>query len=138
MHCRFARIEDCPLLGELNHQLVHDEGHRNTMTVPQLAKRMAGWLGGEYRAVIFEEGGTVAGYALYRTEPEYVYLRQLFVQSGMRRRGIGRQALEWLRQNAWREASPVRIDVLVDNTAAQAFWRAVGFRDYCITMEADR
>ncbi|MBL8849362.1 MAG: GNAT family N-acetyltransferase [Planctomycetaceae bacterium] len=138
MHFRFAEIDDCPLLGELNHQLVQDEGHRNPMTVAQLAERMAAWLAGEYRAVMFEDAGTVVGYALYRTEPEYIYLRQLFVRSERRRRGIGRQALEWLRQNAWRDARRVRIDVLVDNATAQAFWRAVGFREYCITMEAER
>ena len=135
---RFAQINDCPLLGELNLQLIRDEGHRNPMTSEQLAERMAGWLAGAYRAVIFEEADTVAGYALYRSESEDIYLRHLFVRSEFRRRGVGRAALKWLWQNGWPDARRVRIDVLVGNATAQAFWRAVGFREYCLTMEAER
>jgi len=72
---------------------------------------------------------------LYRVEPEHIYLRQLFVQPEMRRRGIARRALEWLRQNAWGVRARVRIDVLVGNHSAIEFWRSVGFTDYCLTME---
>jgi GNAT superfamily N-acetyltransferase len=138
MQFRFAKINDCPRLGELNFQLIRDEGHRNPMTAQQLAERMAGWLAGEYRAVVFEEDDAAAGYALYRLEADYIYLRHLFVRAEMRRRGIGRAALEWLWQNAWPDARRVRIDVLVGNATARAFWSAVGFREYCLTMEAER
>jgi GNAT superfamily N-acetyltransferase len=54
---RFATQADCPLLAELNHQLIRDEGHRNRMTVPELTERMRGWLAGEYRVVIFLDAG---------------------------------------------------------------------------------
>jgi len=137
MQFRFARAEDAELLASLNAQLIRDEGHRNPMTVAQLAERMSGWLSGEYKAVIFEGSEEVIGYALFRREPEYVYLRQLFVRPRFRRQGFGRQAIAWLWRNAWTDATRLRIDVLVGNTAGQAFWRAVGFRDYCITMEMD-
>jgi GNAT superfamily N-acetyltransferase len=124
---RFARAEDS------------DEGHRNAMTPAQLAERMSNWLtSGEYRAVLFESGGDVCGYALYRREPDHVYLRQLFVRPEFRRRGIATRALQWLWRHAWPNATQLRIDVLVRNTPARAFWQAVGFRDYCVTMEADR
>jgi GNAT superfamily N-acetyltransferase len=53
----------------------------------------------------------------------------------MRRRGIARRALEWLRHNAWGVRARVRIDVLVGNHSAVEFWRSVGFTDYCLTME---
>jgi len=56
---RPATLDDCGLLAELNHQLIQDEGHRNPMTVPQLEQRMQGFIQGEYRAVIFEDGGEV-------------------------------------------------------------------------------
>jgi GNAT superfamily N-acetyltransferase len=138
MQFRFARQEDCALLAELNSQLIRDEGHRNSMTPPQLTERMSGWLASDYRAVIFENAAEVLGYALYRTEPDYIYLRQFLVCAAVRRRGIGRRAIEWLRCNAWRGAQRVRIDVLVGNAAGIAFWRAVGFRDYCLTMEAEQ
>ena len=122
-------------MAPMNAQLIRDEGHRNAMTVPQLAERMTDWLKAEYRACVFELESKAIGYALYRFEPEYIYLRQLFVQPEMRRRGIARRALEWLRQNAWTVRPRVRIDVLVGNQPGIEFWRSVGFTDYCLTME---
>jgi len=122
----------------MNHALIRDEGHRNRMTVDELAERMALFLSGEYDAVIFDEQGMPAGYALYRRETEYVYLRQFYVAPEYRRRGIGRRAIEWLRANPWRDSPRVRIEVLVNNTPGIAFWRAVGFADYAVTMEWDR
>jgi predicted acetyltransferase len=135
---RFAGLEDCWQLGELNAQLIRDEGHHNPMTVPQLVERMTGFLSTDYRAVIFETGDEIAGYALFRPEPAHVYLRHFFVCQHLRRRGIGREALAWLWQNAWPETAYLRLDVLVHNTAGIAFWKAVGFREYCLTMEAER
>jgi hypothetical protein len=82
---RFAILDDCPVLAELNHQLIRDEGHRNQMTVPELDQRMRGWLTGEYQAVIYEDGGEVVAYALFREEAEEIYLRQLFVVRTMGR-----------------------------------------------------
>ncbi len=134
---RAATMNDAPLLAPMNAQLIHDEGHRNTMTVEQLAKRMSDWLVGEYKAFVFEVDGKPVGYALYRIESEYVYLRQLFVQPKMRRRGIARRALEWLCQNAWGMHPRVRIDVLVGNQSGVDFWRSVGFTDYCLTLERE-
>jgi GNAT superfamily N-acetyltransferase len=134
---RIAIPEDAAILAPLNVQLIHDEGHRNSMSVPQLAERMANWLRGDYQAVIFESTNELIGYALFRRGPEHVYLRQLFVRPEYRRRSIGRQAIQWLWKNAWVGASRLRIDVLIGNTAGAAFWRAVGFREYCLTMEME-
>ena len=84
---------------------------------------------------MFELDGTAVGYVLFCTEPEFVYLRQFYVEVEHRRRGIGRAALKWLRESVWTDAARIRLDVLVGNAAGIAFWRAVGFRDYCLTME---
>jgi GNAT superfamily N-acetyltransferase len=112
------------------------------MTVAELEQRMGGWLStGEYTAVLFindaDDGGDIAGYALFRREPDHVYLRQFFVRADRRRAGIGRAALTWLRQNAWVGVPRVRLDVLVGNEPAIAFWRSAGFHEYCVTMEAE-
>ena len=57
---RFAREGDVAVLGELNHQLIRDEGHRNPMTVPELEERMRGWIeSSAYRAVILELEGSL-------------------------------------------------------------------------------
>jgi predicted acetyltransferase len=132
---RTATSEDCRLLAELNHQLIRDEGHRNPMTVPQLEKRMRDFLAGEYRAVIFESGNEVMAYALFREKPEEIYLRQLFVIRGRRQEGFGRRAVELLRSQIWPRNKRLTVEVLVANHSAVAFWRAVGFADYGLTLE---
>jgi predicted acetyltransferase len=136
MNFRRARLDDCALLAELNHQLLHDEGHRNRkMTIPELERRMKGWLKSEYTAAIFEIDGEVVAYALYREQPDEIYLRQLFVALSRRRKGIGRKTIEILRTEIWPAHKRLTVDVLVHNAAAIAFWRAVGYKDYCLTLE---
>jgi len=135
MTFRRATSNDCNLLAELNHQLIRDAGHRNKMTVPELEQRMRGWLQSEYSSIIFEEKNETVAYALYREPGEEIYLRQLFVIPDCRRQGIGRQAIEILRSQIWPRNKRLTVEVLVKNTAAVAFWRAVGYQDYSLTLE---
>jgi GNAT superfamily N-acetyltransferase len=135
MTFRPATVDDCPRLAELNQQLIRDEGHRNRMTVAELEQRMRGWLAGEYRAVLYEDGGEVVAYALFREQPEEIYLRQLFVVRHRRGQGIGRRAVELLRTQVWPKTKRLTVDVLVANQRGVAFWRAVGYTDYCLTLE---
>ncbi|HEX4614093.1 MAG TPA: GNAT family N-acetyltransferase [Urbifossiella sp.] len=134
MEFRPATPADAAALAAMNGQLIHDEGHRNPMSLAELEARMSGWLAGEYQAVVFHTPSGPAGYALYRHEPEYVYLRQFFVHPECRRTGIGRAAITWLREHCWK-GTRVRVEVLVGNDPGLAFWRAVGFRDYCLALE---
>ena len=135
MTFRFAGRGDCPRLAELNHQLIRDEGHRNPMTVPELEERMKGWLSGEYRAVIYEEAGEIVAYALYREGPEEIHLRQLFVVGDRRGRGVGRRAVEILRSQVWPRTKRLTVEVLVANDRAVGFWRAIGYKDYALSLE---
>jgi GNAT superfamily N-acetyltransferase len=131
---REATDSDLGLLAEWNHQLIRDEGHRNPMTVTQLAERMKAWLAGEYRAVLFSDTEPV-GYALFRKEKELIYLRQFFVRRERRRNGIGREAFSMLREQIWPRGMRLTVDVLCQNQGGVAFWRSVGYRDYCLTLE---
>lgn len=135
---RLATINDAETLATMNHQLIRDEGHRNLMNVAQLTDRMRSWLNADYTAALFETQQSPLGYALFRREPDHVYLRQFFVRSEFRRQGIGRDAIRWLWSNAWTDTTRLRIDVLVGNASGREFWTSVGFHEYCITMEADR
>jgi hypothetical protein len=87
MRHRFATSTDADTLGQLNHQLIRDEGHRNRMSIPELVARIKDWLANGYRVSIFEDDSGVLAYALCH------------------------------------------------NRAGIAFWRAVGFSDYCLTLE---
>ena len=135
MEYRFATDSDLDLLAEWNHQLIRDEGHRNPMTVPELRERMRGWLGGEYKAVIFGPEADPVAYALYRETATEVYLRQLFVRRDRRREGIGRAAMEVLRSQVWPRRKRLTVEVLTANLRAVAFWRSIGYKDYCLTLE---
>ena len=135
MRYRIATAADAHLLAPMNHRLIRDEGHRNAMSVAELKTRMQAWLAGEYQAVLFEDEQGTAGYALFKRDPDWVYLRQFFVQPERRRCGIGKAALTWLLENVWNDAPRIRLDVLIGNSLGIAFWRSVGFGDYCLTME---
>jgi GNAT superfamily N-acetyltransferase len=135
MTFRAATLDDCPRLAELNHQLIRDEGHRNRMTVPELEQRMRSWLSGEYRALIYEDGGEVVAYALFREQVEEIYLRQLFVVRHRRRQGIGHRALGILRSQVWPKGKRLTVEVLVANQRAVSFWRSVGYTDYALSLE---
>ncbi len=133
---RIAQPTDSDLLGELSFQLIRDEGHRNSMSPPELAARMRDWLAGEYEAVLFELEGRLVAYALFCTRPGEIYLRQLFVARGHRRSGIGRSAVDLLRREIWPDGKRLVVDVLSQNHAATTFWRAVRFSDYALTLES--
>lgn len=135
MHIRLASLDDCSLLAAMNSQLIKDEGHRNPMDMQELSKRMERWLQGEYQAAIAAEGDNPVGYALFKNQPEFVYVRQLFVTPSGRRKGVARNLLTWLRTNCWHPDALVRVEVLIGNSGAKEFWRAVGFKEYCLTME---
>jgi len=138
MTFRHAGRDDVGVLAELNHQLIQDEGHRNQMTVPELKIRMTNWLAAKYRAVLFEQEEIVVAYALYRPEGNSTYLRQFFVRRDFRRRGLGRAAMKILLTEVLGASGRVYLDVLVNNTSGWAFWKAVGFEDYAVTLEIVR
>ncbi len=135
MKHRFAMEPDLDLLAEWNHQLIQDEGHRNRMTVSELRERMQGWLAADYTAVLFANEAEPVAYTLYRETSEEIYLRQFFVRRDSRRMGLGRQAMIILREEIWPPKKRLTVDVLSHNTSGIQFWRSVGYKDYCLTLE---
>ena len=131
---RRANEADCQILAAMNQGLIRDEGHRNLMNLAELEQRMRLWLEADYWAMIFTEGDLPVGYALYREEPEYFYLRQFFIAETHRRRGHGRAAIAWLCRNVW-QGRPIRVEALAGNAAGVAFWRSLGFGEYSVTFE---
>src|SRR5690348_8650752 len=113
MTYRSAAVADAQLLASMNQRLIRDEAHRNSMSLAELTSRMQTWLETEYQAVLFEDERGAAGYALFREEPQGVYLRQFFVEPERRRSGVGTAAMAWLLENVWNDAQRVRLDVLV-------------------------
>jgi predicted GNAT family acetyltransferase len=135
MEWRSATTVDVPLLAELNRQLIEDEEHPNSMSLPELAERMRGWLETEYRATLFESEGGVVAYALYR-EDEWarLHVRQFYVTRETRRRGFGREAMRLLQCEVVPAGKAVILEVLTTNATARAFYAACGFTEYSVAM----
>jgi len=131
---RPATESDLDLLAEWNHQLIRDEGHRNPMTVVQLRERLQGWLAGEYQCVVFLTSRDPVAYALYKEEPEEIYLRQLFVRRDQRRQGLGQAAMRILLTQIWPKKR-LSVEVMCGNADAIKFYRRLGYRDYCLRLE---
>ncbi len=135
MEYRFGTDEDLDLLADWNWQLIRDEGHRNSMAIPQLRERMRGWLAGEYKAVIFMVESDPVAYALFKEGMKEIHLRQLFVKRDCRRQGHGRKAMDILKSQIWPRQMRWTVEVLAANDTSVAFWRSVGYRDYSLTLE---
>jgi RimJ/RimL family protein N-acetyltransferase len=134
MDLRRADANDVTLLASWNLDLIRDEGHRNPMSVGELADRMRRWLCSEYTALVFCEGDTPVGYALYRSHEEGgIHLRQFFVARDRRRRGLGSRALELLVESV--APGRVVVEVLTNNWPAIAFWHAARMSEYARTLE---
>jgi predicted acetyltransferase len=114
-----------------------DSKHRNPMNLSQLSRRMRRWLRSGYRAYFFKEDDRVIGYCVFIKEKEYLYIRQFYIERTARRQGLGRKAFQWLRRHIWKKEHRFRMDVLVGNKVAIGFWKSVGFKDYCLTMEKE-
>ncbi len=135
MNYRQAAPSDCELLATLNLQLIEDEGHLRSLSQAELTARMCGWLRrGEYQAIIFEKEDPVV-YALYKIEPEQIFLRQFYVVRDQRRKGLGLRAIQVLRKEIWPQNKRLYLEVLCGNETALAFYRAAGFEGYLVGLE---
>jgi GNAT superfamily N-acetyltransferase len=132
---RPATLEDAPLLGLWNSRLYEDECNPGRKSLEEFVSRMRAWLaGGELKGILFEtEEGPVA-YALYRQDPECLYVRHFYVDRPFRRRSMGRRCVRLLLAEALPPGQQVALDVLETNPNGRAFWQAVGFRPYSRRM----
>ncbi len=132
---RPASLADLELLTRFNADLQRDQGSPQPLAEAALRQRLADWLSrGEYQAVLAERDGQSLGYALYRLEEAAIFLRHLYVAPEARRQGLGRAFYRHLREHLWPAAWPVRLDVLATNRRGQAFWAALGFEPYSLTL----
>lgn len=130
-----ASSADIPDLAVMNRRLIRDEGYRNPMNVSQLQKRMRGWLKRDYQCWVFKRERKSIGYCLFRDDRDHVYIRQFYVERKVRREGVGSRALTWMMEKVWKRKKLLRLDVLVENARGISFWRSMGFKDYCLTLE---
>lgn len=130
-----ATESDAALLAELNLQLMEDEQHPYMLPLEELCARMARWIAGEYRVLLFHNAGRVCGYAVWRAEERGTYLRHFFICRDQRRLGLGRILVDKLRREYFPKDQPLQLEAAIWNKDAIAFWRAIGFQDFGLTLE---
>lgn len=141
MNWRYAEQADLDLLTRLNRCLQEDEG-ANPMELGPLRARLERWLGSDHQAVIFEEQGAVAAYALFRPTNRDrdgaaggIYIQQFYVERDRRRIGIGRRAFELLVAEVWPSDCGILLDTIYENHRAQGFWRSLGFSEHRLSFK---
>ncbi|WP_119301524.1 GNAT family N-acetyltransferase [Dongia deserti] len=131
-----ATRAEAPLLGELNLQLDEDEPHPYPLPLSALTERVTRWIEtGEYEVLLFRRGERVTGYAVWRLEDRGAYVRHFFICRDQRRQGWGRAAMQLLRRDVFPKDRPVQIEAAIGNKAGIAFWHAIGFQDFGLSME---
>ena len=130
-----ADIAEAELLADLNLQLMVDEEHPYPLERPIVVARMRRWIEGEYHVLLFRRGVRIAGYAAWRLEDRGAYLRHFFICRDQRRQGWGRAAIQLLRREVFPKDLPVQIEAAIGNKAGIAFWRAIGFEEFGVSME---
>jgi GNAT superfamily N-acetyltransferase len=136
MEYRFAELGDVPLLAEANARLHIDEGAAERPGRAEIERDWHRRLSGDYRAVIFEHDGRPAAYALYVPEDDTIVLEQFWVRRELRRKGLGREAFELLREEIWRPGARVRTVCPPGVTGAAEFLAAMGFAERGVVFEA--
>lgn len=132
---RASRASELGSLAAWNAQLIRDEGNDTGLALRHIEARLREWLAADYRASVFEVGGTPFGYAIHREMADCTHLRHFFVESAYRRRGLGRRAFELLRSNVFAEDRRILVEALVGNAGGLAFWQGVGFTQRYIGMQ---
>jgi GNAT superfamily N-acetyltransferase len=131
-----ATSAEATLLAELNRQLDEDEPHPYPLPLSALSERMSRWIdSGAYEVLLFRRGERVTGYAAWRVEDRGAYLRHFFICRDQRRKGWGRAAMQLLRREVFPKDLPVQIEAAIGNQAGIAFWHAIGFEDFGLSME---
>jgi len=130
---RFATIDDVPLLLALIHELAEYEHESQAVLITE-AMLIRDGFGAEpkFRAIIAEQDGQPAGYAVFFgaystwTGP-CLFLEDLFVRKSSRGHGVGKAILCEVARIARQESCvAIRLDVLDWNENAIEFYKSLG------------
>jgi GNAT superfamily N-acetyltransferase len=130
---RVATIDDVPLLKKLIHELAEYEREPQAVLITEEQLILDGF-GPEpkFRAIIAEQDGQPAGYAVFFdsystwTGPS-LFLEDLFVREPFRGHGVGRSLLCQVAHIAGQEGChTIRLDVLDWNESAIQFYKSIG------------
>jgi ribosomal-protein-alanine N-acetyltransferase len=80
--------------------------------------------------LVARHNGTLAGFGIMSFGDEHAHLVLLAVRPALRQRGVGRRVVEWLVESALTAGLvSVHVEMRAQNTAAHAFYSALGFSE---------
>lgn len=134
---------DLPGLAALNQELLAADGRRGQFTDAQLIARFREWLSNDHVLTVFIVGDELVGYVLYSigvrdNDEKLVFIRHFIIKDEQRRKGYGRNALEYLTKHAWPKDAQVYVETREDNTPAITFWQHFGFRRFSCVLKLER
>lgn len=139
MQYRLAQFADIPALAEAYLSWVREEGvtadSAAAASPAEAEKLFWDWLGAEHRAVLFEQDGRLAGYALYLPAESEIRLLQFFVRRELRSTEAAQVAIALLSDEVWPPQARVLVEASVHNGARLDLWRSLGFQDHSVTLE---
>lgn len=151
---RFAEEGDLPQVNELRRQVsdLHAKG-RPDIFKPGFCQELQDrghemWRAEDSDVIVAEREGVVCGMAcveyLIRAESAYAqerktyYVTEFAVDEAYQRRGVGRELLAFLREDARKRGfSRMELDVWEFNAGARDFYEALGFHTFRRFMEWD-
>jgi L-amino acid N-acyltransferase YncA len=134
MKTRSATLDDCEAIARIYNQGIEDRV-ATFETRPRTAEDVRQWFDGAHPVVVVEEDGEVVAFAstsLYRPRECYAGIAEfsVYVERGIRGRGLGRFAMEALIEESkqagfWKLLSRV----FVENAASRSLLQSLGFRE---------
>lgn len=121
-----AGHDEVDLLAELNLRLLEEEHYDRSFTRKEIVARMHDLLDTGYDALFVKSSGAIAGYLLVNRNSDPIYIRQFYIEPAFRRRGLGRAAVEELKQRYGTEV--LDVEVMAWNELGTKFWNSLGFR----------
>lgn len=123
---RLATGADCPWMARLSRDLI-ETGLGWHYQPPRLARLLSRV---EVCAVVAQDGGPPAGFAVMEFLDEHAHLVLLAVEPHAQRRGIAGALVRWLEESARTAgAFTVYCEARASSTAARGFYRALGYRE---------
>lgn len=130
---RAATIADVPLLRKLIQELAEYEREPQAVLISEDELRHDGFGNDpKFRAILAEQDGQPAGYAVFFTQYSTwtgagLFLEDLFVRPTFRGRGIGKALLGKVAEIARKEGCrTIKLDVLDWNEPAISFYKSLG------------
>lgn len=132
-----AQDSDVPMLAKLNADLLQAQNVESGMTLDALEVRMREFLAAEYQAVLFVYHEKVVGYALFKLEPKFAFIRHIYVDTSAGKKVRVDTAFQSLRKGELQAYASIRLDVPEGNKESLQLWESMGFQPRSVRLELE-